>query len=369
MNVDTHPSLAVMSLCAGVAGIDLGLGLAIEGARTVLFVENEVSAIEKLVARMEDETLAQAPVWTNLKTFDGRPWRGRVDILTAGYPCQPFSCAGLQRGVKDPRHLWPDVARIIREVEPGCVFLENVENHLRIGYELVRGELLALGYQVEEGIFSAEEVGASHLRKRLFILAYKLGNAARYLQRWDWAESSNPRIEDRRPGSELEDAARHGQHGSLRQDGGRRRGIREAGHGVADTRNGLFPIARGGSSRRTGTGSAGAQLADTQNDHRGRQLETQGTQASQRSDRRRRPAGSHPLFPPGPDDVAAWRELLRFDPTLEPALRGTSNGPSGRVARLRQCGNAVVPLVAAFAFRSLARVALAREPAIMTRAA
>ena len=86
--------------------------------------------------------------------------------------CQPFSCAGKQQGANDPRHLWPDVARIIREVRPPLVFLENVPNHLRLGFREVGEELSGMGYRFEAGLFSAEEVGAPHRRERLFVLAH-----------------------------------------------------------------------------------------------------------------------------------------------------------------------------------------------------
>lgn len=76
-------ALAGLSLCAGYAGLDLGLTIAEPGYRAVCFVEREAHAAATLVARMEDQALDQAPVWSDLRTFDGRPWRGRVDILTA----------------------------------------------------------------------------------------------------------------------------------------------------------------------------------------------------------------------------------------------------------------------------------------------
>ena len=89
-------SLSVLSLCAGVGGLDLGFRMAQPNARTVCFVEIEAFACEILATRMEDKTMDEAPIWTDLRTFDGKPWRGLVDCITAGYPCQPFSVAGKQ---------------------------------------------------------------------------------------------------------------------------------------------------------------------------------------------------------------------------------------------------------------------------------
>jgi site-specific DNA-cytosine methylase len=169
--VDLH-SFRVLSLCSGAGGLELGLRLAVPAARTVCYVEREAYACAVLAARMEEKALDAAPVWSDVATFDGTAWRGRVDCITGGYPCQPFSVAGRQRGSDDPRHLWPHVARIVREVEPAWCCFENVANHLNLGYREVRRELEEMGYRVAEGLFTAAEVGASHKRQRLFILAH-----------------------------------------------------------------------------------------------------------------------------------------------------------------------------------------------------
>jgi site-specific DNA-cytosine methylase len=169
--VDSRP-FTVLSLCAGVGGLDLGVRLAEPAARTVCFVEIEAYACAILAARMAENALDPAPVWTNLRTFDGKPWRGTVDCITAGYPCQPFSVAGKQRGAEDPRHLWPDVFRVVREIRPAFCFFENVGGHLRLGFEQVHDDLRSVGYRVKAGLFTAQEVGAPHKRERLFILAY-----------------------------------------------------------------------------------------------------------------------------------------------------------------------------------------------------
>ena len=165
-----------MSLCSGYGGLDLALGLALPDARTVCYVEREVSACQVLAAAMEAGALEPAPIWSDLRTFDGMPWRGRVRILSAGYPCQPFSLAGKRAGSADERHLFPQVARIVGEVRPPLVFLENVPGHLNLGFEEVCESLQELGYRFEAGLFTAEEVGAPHKRERLFVVAYNNNN-------------------------------------------------------------------------------------------------------------------------------------------------------------------------------------------------
>lgn len=163
----------VLSLCSGGAGLDRGIRLAVPSARVVCWVEWEAFACEVLASEMETGRLDAAPLWTNLRTFDGKPWRGVVDLLAAGYPCPPFSCAGKRKGKEDPRHLWPEVARAIAECEPRFVFLENVAGHVTLGFDEVAVSLERMGYRVEAGLFSAEEVGAPHERDRLFVLAVR----------------------------------------------------------------------------------------------------------------------------------------------------------------------------------------------------
>jgi DNA (cytosine-5)-methyltransferase 1 len=161
-----------LSLCAGAGGVDIGLTIACPGYRTVCYVEREAYAAATLVARMEDKALDCAPVWDDVGTFNSRPWRGAVDIITGGYPCTPFSVAGKRQRVDDPRHLWPHFAQIISECRPEWVFLENVANHLNLGYREVRSELEELDFRATEGLFTAAEVGAPHKRQRLFVLAH-----------------------------------------------------------------------------------------------------------------------------------------------------------------------------------------------------
>ena len=163
-----------------------------------------------------------APIWSDLKTFPSQEFRDRVDLLVAGYPCQPFSAAGKRLGTEDPRHLWPHIAGSIRVIRPRFCFFENVEGHISLGLREVIGELEEIGYQTAWGIFSAAEVGAPHQRKRVFILAYDKsqriqGHGA------DWLQESRPHAGQGLPlrGGDAECLANsNDQHGHGEERGG-----------------------------------------------------------------------------------------------------------------------------------------------------
>lgn len=165
----------VLSVCSGVGGLDLGINLAHTRARTVCYVEREAYACQVLASRMAEGALAEAPVWSDARTFDGVPWRGKVDCVAGGYPCVGFSSMGQQLGHDDPRNVWPDFRRIVEECQPGFVFIENVSNHLRLGFRRVADELRGLGFHLACGLFSAAECGLPHRRERIFALAHRPG--------------------------------------------------------------------------------------------------------------------------------------------------------------------------------------------------
>jgi len=161
-----------LALCAGGYGLEAGLHIVLPGTyRTVCAVERQAYPVACMVSAMENKALAPFPIWDDVATFDPEPWRGLIHIITAGYPCQPFSLAGKRLGESDPRHIWPHIFRHICALKPALVFCENVSAHLANGFPAVKADLESLGYRVEAGIFSAAEVGAPHVRERLFFLA------------------------------------------------------------------------------------------------------------------------------------------------------------------------------------------------------
>jgi len=179
-------------MCAGYGGIGLGLkNIFGERLRTIAYCELEGFAQANLISKMEKGLLDAAPIWSDLKTFPYKSFHGLVDILIAGYPCQPFSAAGKRAGKEDPRHLWPWIADGIRLLQPKMCFFENVEGHISLGLREVIGELESIGYKAAWGIFSAAEVGAPHQRKRVFILAYD--KSQRIQGHWaDWLQEPRP---------------------------------------------------------------------------------------------------------------------------------------------------------------------------------
>jgi DNA (cytosine-5)-methyltransferase 1 len=161
----------VISFCSGYGGIERGIELAEVQHRVIAYVEIEAFAIANLVAKMESGQLDPAPIWTDLKTFPAHLFRGAVDIITGGYPCQPFSAAGQRKGEDDPRHLWPTIREHVKTIRPDRCFFENVEGHISLGLSSVISDLEEDGFRATWGIFSAREVGAAHQRKRVYILA------------------------------------------------------------------------------------------------------------------------------------------------------------------------------------------------------
>ena len=163
----------IISFCTGYGGIELGLRRAGVDVRVICNVEIEAFVQANLVAKIEEGRMDNAPIFSDLKTFPASIFRGKICGLIGGYPCQPFSSAGKRQGAKDPRHLWPYIRKHIRAIRPVWCFWENVAGHTTMGLWRVLSDLEEDGYRCAWGIFSAEEVGAPHQRKRVFILAYR----------------------------------------------------------------------------------------------------------------------------------------------------------------------------------------------------
>ena len=373
-------AIRTLSICTGYGGIELGLS-AVGDFEPVGYVENEITAATILAKRMEEGSFPKAPIWSDLRTFDGRPWRGRVDLITGGFPCQPFSVAGVRRGADDPRNMYPEVERLAEELGYPTLFLENVPGILQYYYETIRPGLQGMGYTVTEGLFTAAETGAPHKRQRLFILAY----------------TRHPELQGRVEGTEgcegstLGEPAPQGSELAHPSGLGRARQIEDGELGREErptlSDQGLAPpksvdeVTSGPIGGRAGqpkeeTGSDGSHLADPERIGTQVLVEGEGGQSGQPrlGSEELAPTGSEglqgdgptgmhgsaqapftlPLYPPGPDDYEGWTHLLDVLPQVEPTFCRDAYGPTPGVdGRLRATGNGVVPAVAAFAWRYL----------------
>lgn len=357
-------TLTIIDLCAGTGMLSEGVGLALRsvgvGAETVCYLEREASAAASLVARMEAETLPDALVWDDLSTFDGRPFRGAVDCVVAGYPCQPFSSAGRRRGSRDPRHLWPEVRRIVAEIQPGIVFLENVAGHLRLGFPEVCDELRAMGYHVTPGLFSSAECGANHQRKRLFILgvadaegldvdlhARQRGDRERAAVTADGSRTvaHSGRLDGREPAPSGGNGDRaDAQPASAALAHASHRGERERLRKPSTAGDGCEPGAEG----------FGEDVGQARSDERGPGQGPQGDQGRPGAGAGR---GNLPRYAPARNDWGAWAAVAELDPARMPAIESgvcrVADGLVPRSERLRLVGNGVDPLVAGYAFLTL----------------
>jgi len=381
----------VLSICSGVGGLELGIKTAKPNARVLGYLEREAFAAAVLLARMEDACLEPAPIWCgDLAECDFDPFVGEVDCIAAGFPCQPFSVAGKQKGIEDERWIFNDIAAAIRKVKPRkFVFLENVPNIISSGLGHVLWNLSKVGFSnVAWGCLRASTVGASHRRDRIFILAKSdeyeftessgaVADAARKCGR----ESNTQTLPDPRENPRKGVKRRSGDMGSAERDG-RRANIarRQPEEGKIARRDGTRMANAGGVGnkrrrrpRDTGSAPATTKIEGHQRQRRGIAVDgcggamaDAGGAGLQKPEQRgalqngNRPGayGSTselcdvPIFAPGPDDPR-WPEFIAANPTIEPALCKLDDGMADRMDRLRAIGNGVCSLQAAVAFHVL----------------
>ena len=324
--MDTTKELpTVIAFCAGYGGIERGLDLAGLEHRVIAYVEIEAFAIANLVNKMENGLIPPAPIYTDLKTFPADIFRGCVDILTGGYPCQPFSAAGKRLGTEDPRHLWPYILDHINAIRPVRCFFENVEGHISLGLREVIGDLEGAGYSATWGIFSAAEVGAPHQRKRVYILGSDTNCRD---------GSAQQERKYKRP-KELDGCGDWGlatpDSSDVANAGGKR---------FSEANKWQYQQQRGAK-----TVGAGKNVADTIS-QRLEGLTRHGSDSSEpgrQSPQSQRPVSQSGVF----SDTTIWLP--------EPGLGRVVDGCPDRVDRLRLLGNGVVPQTAARAWETLTR--------------
>ena len=164
--------IRVMDLFSGIGGFSLGLKKA-GGFTTVCYCEIDQACQQVLYGLMLDGALDTAPICTDVKRLDGAPWAGRVELICGGFPCQDISAAGLRAGIDGERSgLWREIARLVRQVRPRYVLVENVAALLGRGLERVLGDLAACGYDSEWDCLPASAFGAPHQRDRVFVVSH-----------------------------------------------------------------------------------------------------------------------------------------------------------------------------------------------------
>jgi DNA (cytosine-5)-methyltransferase 1 len=308
-----------LALFAGAGGGILGGHLL--GWRTVCAVEWEPYAASVLAQRQNDGLLPPFPIWDDVRTFDGRPWGGRVDVVSGGFPCQDISVAGKGAGITGERSgLWSQMARIVGEVRPRYVFVENSPALLTRGLGIVLGDLAALGYDCRWTVLGASDVGAPHQRDRFWLVSHAMRDGSQQPQ----VRGEHPHLGNRPAQAycterrEVADAPV-----SSGADVAYANGVRE-----------LQPQGRERYQRRWPC-DCGADVSRTECDGR-RQVE-QSDASRARSER--------PTSPFGASDRGWW--------LTEPNVGRVADGVAARVDRLKAIGNGQVPQCAAAAWRVL----------------
>ena len=352
-----------LALFAGAGGGILGGKLL--GWKCVCAVEYDEHARKVLAARQDDGCLDPFPIWNDVLTFDGKPWRGVVDIVTGGFPCQDISAAGKGAGLDGERSgLWSEMSRIIGEVRPRYALVENSPVLTSRGLGVVLGDLAAMGYDARWGVLGAIDAGAPHKRDRIWIVANAAGDgrrqgitdSARRRERMGEREKQGSR-NDRRHVADAAGSQDHAKRGDCeceRNAMGRKEqaaqqderapdhdGSCGCGGTLADT-NGLRELQpqRSEQEQRGWTGNGSAAVSDAGGERgqlsAGREL---AAIEQPRSDSEARSSGRI---------AGEWW-------ATEPDVGRVAHGVAARVDRLKAIGNGQVPSVAALAWRILSQ--------------
>ena len=338
-------------------------------------MEREASAAASLVASMEAGWFHQAPVWSDLSSFDARPWRGSVHILASGDPCQDNSVAGKRAGAEGQRFLAPEVVRVARECRPDLIVRENVPGNAAEQLSALVPPLERLGYRVAAGIFSSAATGNTMRRERLFVMACATG------ERSGETRADSGRSAQWAGGAGRASGGTQGVAGWSEQQSGGAWGRRAGPAGTGDAMDGTERTERrsDGQSCRTAwchtlsrrEKGAAWPRAPSKVGGGSSGTESQGQQRGQHHTIRRQVERGHPVVPSGtvlppaviPDPTdSRWRDVLDRWPELQPALsaeeaeshlRRGVDAMAHRIERLRATGNGVDPVVAATAFLRL----------------
>jgi len=349
---ESPQKLNELHLFAGCGGGILG-GILL-GHHPVCAVEIEPYCRKVLMQRQRDGVLPRFPVWDDVRTFEGGPWNGIADIVCGGFPCQDISAAGRGAGIEGERSgLWGEFARVVREVAPRFVFVENSPMLTSRGLGRVLGDLAAMGYDAEWCVLGADDAGAPHRRKRIWILAHLADSAKLQRNGRDHHAGISPRGEQV---SEFGNdcwtpTMAHAGH-LRRRDGAEPTETQPAaiaGHGeVADAAE---PRLEGSSERRSTVAGGGGPWRATEPSEGGGEVgdAMRGGQP--------RPWKSWYASDPAEDGEGeanqSFNERVGYLWGIESRLGRVAHGVANRMDRLKSIGNGQVPSVAALAWRIL----------------
>jgi len=277
----------LLDLFSGIGGFSLGLERA--GMNTVAFCEKEDYPVSIL-----NKHWPNVPVHRDIRKLDGKQYLNKIDILCGGFPCQPFSVAGKQKGKEDDRHLWPEMFRIIKESKPAWVIGENVAGFIRMALDDVLLDLETEGYTTQSFVIPACAVGGIHRRDRVWIVGYSEHNGRH-----------GPKNRQSNTAGNIRDQARAQQIIELEGSG----------------------CSRGDDANTVSAGLQGDErLRENERKNNARVEGAHGTTSKRSNDRNRE----------------------RFSPVgipTQPPVCHRDDGVSNRVARLKALGNAVVPQI------------------------
>ena len=349
-----------LALFAGAGGGILGGKLL--GWRTVCAVERDAYAAQVLAQRQNDGILEAFPIWSDVCSFDGRAWRGIIDVISGGFPCQDISAAGKGAGIEGERSgLWKEFARIIGEVMPAYVYVENSPMLTVRGLGTVLRDLAQMGFDAQWGVLSAADVNAPHLRERIWLLGYPHNNGQAaaeiresIIKRGNYSQAKQVETcELTRPSKQYEELANAYSKRELQPKGLnkiKRRQISNDGETMANTKHHKnikrFKSAaqRGwqNKTKQTRLGSSKNFVTNTIGNRLQRKRHNRNAQGQARLCNRER---------------RNEKQAIRFNQNrkwpIEPNVGRVANGVAFRVDRLKAIGNGQVPLCMATAFQIL----------------
>ena len=303
-----------LDLFSGIGGFSLGLE-ATGGFETVAFCD-----IEKYCLEILEKRYPGVPRYTNIKELNHDTIKTDgvfpIDIITGGYPCQPFSVAGRKKGEKDPRHLWPEMFRLVQELRPTWVIGENVSGHIKLGLDTVLKNLESEGYATRTFSISASSIGANHQRERVWIVA----NSRQHER---GLEPSGNKEGIGRGSSEKTEWSTNADQTS---------GSSQRGEIMADTKN-IGSILSSHEGEQQGNST---RCSEGQSEGDGQTMANTSSERTSRGETRREDAENV-----GQSSRRPWNGWW----DIEPDVGRVANGVPKRVDRLKSLGNSLVPSI------------------------